>query len=159
QKIIALIQHAQGVRAPSQRFTDKFGTPYTWLVLALTAMMFFIWWLALGVAPFQNIDGSKSAFYRAMTLLVVMSPCALALSIPSAILAAIAWSARHGILFRGGAAIEKLAEIDVVCMDKTGTLTEGELRVGAVESFPPGREIEVLKIAVTLEAHSNHPIA
>src|SRR4051794_17964419 len=94
-----------------------------------------------------------------MTLLVVMSPCALALSIPSAILAAIAWSARHGILFRGGAAIEKLAEVDVVCMDKTGTLTEGELRVGAVESFPPGREIDILKIAVTLEAQSNHPIA
>ena len=159
QKIISLIQNAQHLRAPSQRFTDKFGTPYTWLVLGLTAAMFFVWWLAFGIAPFENHDGQKSAFYRAMTLLVVMSPCALALSIPSAILAAIAWSARHGILFRGGAAIEKLAEVDVVCMDKTGTLTEGELRVGAVESFPPGREDEVLKIAVTLESHSNHPIA
>ncbi len=94
-----------------------------------------------------------------MTLLVVMSPCALVLSIPSAILAAIAWGARHGILFRGGAAIEKLAEVDVVCMDKTGTLTEGELRVTAVESFPPGRDAEVARIAITLEAHSNHPIA
>jgi Cd2+/Zn2+-exporting ATPase len=88
-----------------------------------------------------------------------MSPCALVLSIPSAILAAIAWGARRGILFRGGAAIEKLAEVDLVAMDKTGTLTEGNLRVGQVESFPPGREKEVLSLAVTLDAHSNHPIA
>ncbi|WP_256200341.1 HAD-IC family P-type ATPase [Verrucomicrobium spinosum] len=101
QKIIALIQHAQHLRAPSERFTDKFGTRYTWLVMGITATMFFIWWLGMGKPPFQNIGEEKSAFYRAMTLLVVMSPCALALSIPSAILAAIAWGARHGILFRG----------------------------------------------------------
>jgi Cd2+/Zn2+-exporting ATPase len=94
-----------------------------------------------------------------MTLLVVMSPCALVLSIPSAILAAIAWGARHGILFRGGAAIEKLAEVDVIAMDKTGTLTEGELKVTKIESFPAGREDDVLRIAVNLESNSNHPIA
>src|SRR4029453_7370279 len=75
------------------------------------------------------------------------------------ILAAIAWGARHGILFRGGAAIEKLADVQVVCMDKTGTLTEGELKVKVVESFPPGRETEVARIAVTLEYQSNHPLA
>jgi Cd2+/Zn2+-exporting ATPase len=159
QKIITLIQHAQHLRAPSERFTDRFGTRYTWLALGVTAVMFFVWWLALHVPPFQNTEESKSAFYRAMTLLVVMSPCALALSIPSAILAAIAWGARHGILFRGGAAIEKLAEVDVVCMDKTGTLTEGELRVTSVESFPPGHESEVARIAVSLDSQSNHPIS
>ncbi len=75
-----------------------------------------------------------------MTLLVVASPCALVLSIPSAVLAAIAWGARHGILFRGGAAVEKLAGVNIVALDKTGTLTTGELRVETVESFPPGRE-------------------
>lgn len=159
QKIIALIQHAQHLRAPSERFTDKFGTRYTWLVLGVTTVMFLVWWLALGKPPFQNAGDEKSAFYRAMTLLVVMSPCALALSIPSAILAAIAWGARHGILFRGGAAIEKLAEVDVVAMDKTGTLTEGELRVTSVESFPPGREAEVARLAFTLDGQSNHPIS
>lgn len=159
QKIITLIQHAQHLRAPSERFTDKFGTRYTWLVLSITATMFFVWWLAFGIPPFENVAETKSAFYRAMTLLVVMSPCALALSIPSAILAAIAWGARHGILFRGGAAIEKLAEINVVCMDKTGTLTEGELRVTSVESFPAGHETEVARIAVTLDGQSNHPIS
>jgi len=159
QKIIHLIQNAQHLRAPSQRFTDRFGTSYTVGTLAAVVVMFFVWWFAFKIAPFENTGQSKSAFYRAMTLLVVMSPCALVLSIPSAILAAIAWGARRGILFRGGAAIEKLAEVDTVAMDKTGTLTEGELKVSKVESFPPGREAEVLRIAVTLEANSNHPIA
>jgi Cd2+/Zn2+-exporting ATPase len=159
QKIIHLIQNAQHLKAPSQRFTDRFGTRYTVITLATVLAMFFIWWLALDVPPFQDDSGGKSAFYRAMTLLVVMSPCALVLSIPSAILAAIAWGARRGILFRGGAAIEKLAEADTVAMDKTGTLTEGELRVHQVESFPPGKEDDVLRIAVTMETNSNHPIA
>ena len=94
-----------------------------------------------------------------MTLLVVSSPCALVLSIPSAVLAAIAWGARHGILFRGGAAVEKLAEVNIVCLDKTGTLTTGELRVERVESFPPGREKEIARLAYSLEKLSTHPLA
>ena len=94
-----------------------------------------------------------------MTLLVVASPCALVLSIPSAVLAAIAWSARHGILFRGGAAVEKLAGVNTVALDKTGTLTTGELRVETVESFPPGRETEVAQLAFSLERLSTHPLA
>lgn len=158
-KIITLIQTAQHMRAPSQRFTDRFGTRYTILTLSIVAGMFCVWWLGFGISPFENVESSKSSFYRAMTLLVVMSPCALVLSIPSAILAAIAWGARHGVLFRGGAAIEKLAEVDVIAMDKTGTLTEGELKVTKVESFPAGREEDVLRIAVSLESNSNHPIA
>jgi Zn2+/Cd2+-exporting ATPase len=158
-KIITLIQTAQHLRAPSQRFTDRFGTRYTILTLSVVALMFFVWWLGFGIPPFENTAVSKSSFYRAMTLLVVMSPCALVLSIPSAILAAIAWGARRGVLFRGGAAIEKLAEVDVIAMDKTGTLTEGELKVTKIESFPAGRERDVLRIAVSLEANSNHPIA
>src|SRR5213596_2850569 len=94
-----------------------------------------------------------------MTLMVGASPCALVLSIPSAILAAIAWGARHGVLFRGGAAIEKLADIDAVALDKTGTLTTGELAVVGCEGYPPGRERYVLQLAYTLEAKSQHPLA
>jgi Cd2+/Zn2+-exporting ATPase len=159
QKIIRLIQTAQKLKAPSQRFTDRFGGNYTLIVLALTGAMFLVWWLGFGLPPFTSAEGQSSAFYRAMTLLVVASPCALVLSIPSAILAAIAWGARHGVLFRGGAAIEKLAEIDTVALDKTGTLTTGELAVVSVESFPPGRERELLELAYALERHSHHPIA
>ena len=164
QRIIQLIREAQHLKAPAQRFTDKFGTPYTYGILALTLVMFFVWWRGFGDTPFRSSVGpagavSKSAFYKAMTLLVVSSPCALVLSIPSAVLAAIAWSARRGILFRGGAAVENLAEVSVVAMDKTGTLTTGELRVERVESFPPGREADVAQLAFSLERHSTHPLA
>lgn len=158
QKVIRLIRDAQHLKAPSQRFTDKFGTSYTIGILSLTAGMFFVWWLAFDIRPFTNSEEGFSAFYRAMTLLVVASPCALVLSIPSAILAAIAWGARHGILFRGGAAIEKLAEVDLVALDKTGTLTTGEMEVDSIESFPPGREQEAAELAYSLESHGSHPI-
>jgi Cd2+/Zn2+-exporting ATPase len=159
QKIIALIKDAQQQKAPAQQFTDKFGTIYTYIILGVSLAMFFVWWLALGLAPFTNAAASHSAFYRAMTLLVVASPCALVLSIPSAVLAAIAWGARHGILFRGGAAVEKMAEINIVALDKTGTLTTGELRVEKVESFPPGHENEIVRLAYSLEKLSTHPLA
>lgn len=159
QRIIRLIQTAQRLKAPSERFTDRFGVGYTYLVLGVTTLMFFVWWLAFGIAPFDSSAESRSAFYRAMTLLVVASPCALVLSIPSAILAAIAWGARHGILFRGGAAIEKLADVDLVALDKTGTLTTGDLEVVGIESFPAGKEHEILELAYALERNSQHPIA
>ncbi len=160
QKIIRLIREAQQRKAPAQRFTDRFGTAYTYSVLGLALGMFFVWWLAAGLSPFTSPPGGRpSAFYHAMTLLVVASPCALVLSIPSAVLAAIAWGARHGILFRGGAAVEKLAGVSVVALDKTGTLTTGELRVERVESFPPGREAEAAAAAFSLARLSAHPLA
>jgi len=159
QKIIALIKEAQQQKAPAQQFTDKFGTIYTYIILGVSLAMFFVWWLILGLLPFTSAVESHSAFYRAMTLLVVASPCALVLSIPSAVLAAIAWGARHGILFRGGAAVEKLAEVNIVALDKTGTLTTGELRVEKVESFPPGRENETAQLAYSLDRLSTHPLA
>jgi Cd2+/Zn2+-exporting ATPase len=159
QKIIRLIQTAQKLKAPSERFTDKFGTGYTYAVIGGAAFMFLVWWLGFKLPAFENTPETRSAFYRAMTLMVVASPCALVLSIPSAILAAIAWGARNGVLFRGGAAIEKLADIKVVALDKTGTLTTGELSVVGSESYPPGREREILELAYALEAKSHHPIA
>lgn len=159
QKIIRLIKEAQHLKAPSQRFTDKFGSSYTYAILAMTLVMFFVWWLVFKLPPFTSTVETRSAFYKAMTLLVVASPCALVLSIPSAVLAAIASGARRGVLFRGGAAVENLADIQIVAMDKTGTLTTGELRVEHVESFPPGREREVAEIACALERLSTHPLA
>jgi Cd2+/Zn2+-exporting ATPase len=159
QKIIHLIREAQRQKAPAQQFTDRFSSYYTYSVLGLSLAMFFVWWLGFGQAPFASKEAGHSAFYHTMTLLVVASPCALVLSIPSAVLAAIAWGARHGILFRGGAAVEKLAGVTTVALDKTGTLTTGELRVERVESFPPGREIEVARLAYSLERLSTHPLA
>jgi len=159
QKIITLIKEAQQQKAPEQRFTDKFSTGYTYFALLGSLGMFFVWWRGFGQAAFISTPEAKSAFYHTMTLLVVASPCALVLSIPSAVLAAIAWGAGHGVLFRGGAAVEKLAEVGVVCLDKTGTLTTGELKVEKIESLPPGREAELLSIAYSLEKLSTHPLA
>src|SRR5260370_1369001 len=104
QKIIRLIKEAQQQKAPAQRFTDQFSRLYTYLVLVLSFAMFFVWWLGFGLSPFETVGTDKSAFYRTMTLLVVASPCALVLSIPSAVLAAVACGPGHGVLFRGGAA-------------------------------------------------------
>jgi Cd2+/Zn2+-exporting ATPase len=159
QKIIKLIKEAQQQKAPAQKFADKFSTYYTYGVLGLSLVMFFVWRGYYHLPAFDSVGVIRSAFYRTMTLLVVSSPCALVLSIPSAVLAAIAFGARHGILFRGGAAVEKLAEVNVVCLDKTGTLTTGELRVETVESFPPGREAGVARLAYSLEKLSTHPLA
>ncbi|MGH8022999.1 MAG: heavy metal translocating P-type ATPase, partial [Limisphaerales bacterium] len=159
QRIIKLIREAQQQKAPSQRFTDKFSARYTYFALGLSVVMFFVWWLGFHLPAFSDAAGGRSAFYRTMTLLVVSSPCALVLSIPSAILAAIAFGARHGILFRGGAAVEKLADVRTVALDKTGTLTTGELRVETVETFPVGREKELARLAYSIEKLSTHPLA
>jgi len=158
-KIITLIQQAQESKAPSQRFTDRFSTGYTYVILSMSVGMFFVWWKVMGSPPFVSLHGEPSAFYKAMTLLVVASPCALVLSIPSAVLTGIAAGAKNGVLFRGGFAIEKLAEINRVAMDKTGTLTTGELDVTNIQSVPSGREKEILQAAASLAHHSTHPVS
>ena len=159
QKVIGLIESAQKLRAPAQRFTDKFGTHYTYGILALCAAMWAVWHFALGLPAFvSTATGGHSAFYRAMTLLVVASPCALVLSIPSAILSAIAAGARRGVLFRGGAALENLAKINVVALDKTGTLTAGDLQLTAAETFQ-GDEPTLRRMAFNLARFSDHPLS
>ena len=121
--ILRLIREAQEQKAPAQRFTDKFGTRYTQAILTLSFVMFLLWW---GMEGWLK-SAVGTAFYKTMTLLVVASPCALVLSIPSAILAGIAAGARRGVLFRGGSPIERLGTVKRVALDKTRTLTTGEI--------------------------------
>ncbi len=158
-RVIRLIREAQESKAPSQRFTDRFGTGYTYLILGVSVAMFLVWWLGMGAAPFADTGAGRSAFYRAMTLLVVASPCALVLSIPSAVLAGIACGARHGVLFRGGSAIERLGEVTRVALDKTGTLTTGDLAVARVEAAGGGDGKAVLACAAALARLSAHPVS
>ncbi len=158
QKVIRMIGEAQHLKAPVQRFTDRFGTGYTAFVIAACVALFLVCWQGLGVPAFFAEGSTRSAFYRAMTLLTVLSPCALVLSVPSAILSTIACGARHGVLFRGGAAVENLADIRTVAMDKTGTLTEGVLQRVGTEVFV-GTEAEALQLAGSLAALSTHPIS
>lgn len=149
-RILALIRTAQQQKAPAQRFTDTFSRYYTWIVLGLSAVVFAI---LFSQKPFNE------AFYRTMTLLVVASPCALVLSIPSAILVAIAAGARNGILFRGGVAIENLASVNQFAFDKTGTLTSGALVVRKIDIFGERKEEECLAVAAAVSRFSTHPLA
>jgi len=158
-RIIELITEAQKSKAPSQRFTDRFGTAYTIGILLLSLGMFLIWHLGMSIPAFLSEEGQKSAFYRAMTLLVVCSPCALVISIPSAILAGIASGARRGILFRGGIAVENLADITRLAMDKTGTLTNGELDLVDIETNQPDSDQQLLDHAAALSLNSTHPLS
>ncbi|MGZ5023902.1 MAG: heavy metal translocating P-type ATPase, partial [Chthoniobacterales bacterium] len=158
QKIVNLIERAQHLKAPSQRFSDRFGTGYTYFVLLSCLAFFLVGWLVLKWPPFLVNAGRASAFYRAMTLLVVMSPCALVLSVPSAILSAIASGARRGVLFRGGAAIETLADVRTVALDKTGTLTHGVPVLVRIDSLC-GNENDLVGAAYNMSRLSNHPLS
>ena len=151
QRILSLIQTAQQQKAPAQRFTDSFSRYYTWVALSLSALLFVI--LLAIHKPLAD------AFYRTMTLLVVASPCALVLSIPSAILVAIAAGARNGILFRGGVAIENLAGVNQFAFDKTGTLTKGTLVVSKIDILDGRSENSALSIAAAVARFSTHPLA
>ncbi len=150
-RILSLIEMAQQQKAPAQRFTDTFSRYYTWFALSLAALVFCI--LLILHRPVAD------SFYRTMTVLVVASPCALVLSIPSAILVAIAAGARRGILFRGGVAIENLAGATQFAFDKTGTLTKGRLVVERIAALNPQTQDEVLQMAASVAQFSTHPLA
>ncbi|MFN2322859.1 MAG: heavy metal translocating P-type ATPase [Trueperaceae bacterium] len=149
-RMVQLVTEAQAAKAPSERFSDWFGQRYTVWVLAGTAAALAAFF-ALGLP-------ASEAFYRAATLLVVASPCAVVISVPAAVLSALAASARRGVLFKGGGALESLAAVDAIAFDKTGTLTRGVMTVTDV--VPLGvDEGELLRVATALEHASEHPIA
>lgn len=149
-QMIKLVTEAQAKRSPSERFSDWFGERYTIVVLVGTAVAL-LGFILFGI-PYAE------AFYKAATLLVVASPCAIVISVPAAILSALAASAKRGMLFKGGAALETFAGIDIVAFDKTGTLTEGKMQVKQV--VPLGvSEHQLVQLAASLEAHSEHPLA
>ena len=148
-RMIALVTEAQAARAPSERFSEWFGQRYTVAVLAGSALAFLVF-LQLGWA-------TNDALYRAATLLVAASPCAIVISVPAAILSALAAAARGGVLFKGGAALETLASVDTFAFDKTGTLTTGKAEVTGIVARVP--DTEFLSLIAGLEAQSEHPIA
>lgn len=150
--IIHLVEEAQSEKAPSQRFTDWFGARYTAGVLLVSAAAIVIPFLFFSV-PFDL------AFYRAMTLLVVASPCAVVISIPVAIMSSIAGGARNGVLIKGGAHLEEMGKIRAIAFDKTGTLTIGRPQLTDIIAAPGRGETEVLILAASAERGSEHPLA
>lgn len=149
-RMITLVTEAQAKRSPSERFSDWFGERYT-LVVLLGSVLGLVGFL---IAGFPLAE----ALYKAATLLVVASPCAIVISVPAAILSALAASARKGMLFKGGAALETFAHVDTIAFDKTGTLTTGKMVVMKMEAMQVS-ESELLRIAKALEVHSEHPLA
>ena len=149
-RMIRLVTEAQAARAPSERFSEWFGQRYTVAVLvgSVAAYLGLLWW---GL-PHQT------ALYRAATLMVAASPCAIVISVPAAILSALSAAARGGVLFKGGAALETLAEVKSFAFDKTGTLTTGRAEVARIVS-PDLSEDAFLQLLAGLEAQSEHPIA
>ena len=151
-RMVRLVESAQSERANSEQFTDWFGQRYTIVVLLGTVAVFLL-------AHYGYGDSWNQAVYRAMTALVVASPCAVVISIPAAILSAIAGAARGGVLFKGGSHLERTAVLRAIAFDKTGTLTMGRPGLTSVLTAPGVSETELLATAATLESHSKHPLA
>lgn len=151
-RMVKLVEEAQSERAASEQFTDWFGQRYTWVVLA--GSMAILW----GGVLLLNEPFSK-AFYRAMTVLVVGSPCAVVISIPAAILSAITSAARGGVLFKGGSHLERAALLKTMAFDKTGTLTLGRPRLVDAVATAGISENDLISAGASLEKHSEHPLA
>jgi Zn2+/Cd2+-exporting ATPase len=152
QRILELVLEAQESRQPLQRMIDKFSTPYAVSVFAV-AIGALAWFALIERAPFS------SAAYKAITLLVVASPCALVLSTPTATLCGLSRAARGGVLIKGGDALERLASITRIALDKTGTLTTGQIEVTKVEPIGAIDVEGLLRVAYAAEMRSTHPIA
>ncbi len=149
-RIIALVEEAQAAQPPAQRMIDRFGQLYAVGVIAAAAGTYAV--LRALAAP------GDVAFYRAITLLVVASPCAVVIATPAAVLSAIAAGARQGVLFKGGVHLEQLAAVRTVVFDKTGTLTAGKPIVTDVIPVV-GDSREILQLAGALEQRSEHALA
>ncbi len=151
-RVVSMVEEAQVQKSPTQRLTDRIERTFVPLVLAGVFLLIVVP-SVLGVLPF------KVAFIRAMTILVAASPCALAISTPSAVLSGIAQAARHGVLIKGGVHLENLGSVKAIGFDKTGTLTLGQLEVTDIIPIGETDEDDLLRIAGAAESRSGHPLA
>jgi Cd2+/Zn2+-exporting ATPase len=150
-RLVKLVHEAQTQKSPTQRFTDRFEKYFVPSVLGL---------VVISLGAFLVVDETFSdSFYRAMAVLVAASPCALAISTPSAVLSGVARAAKSGVLIKGGRPLEDLGVLTALAFDKTGTLTKGEPKLTGVVTLGNTNEHELLQIAVAVESLSDHPLA
>jgi Cd2+/Zn2+-exporting ATPase len=167
-RLVQMVEEAQEKRAPTQRFVDRFAKVYTPLVMLIAGLVAIVPPLFFS-QPFWNPgDGSLGWFYRALALLVVACPCALVISVPVTVISAISNGAGRGILFKGGAYLERMSQIKAFALDKTGTLTEGSpsvviVRAAACQNGSQGGSCgpcdDLLSLASSVERRSEHPLA
>ncbi|NNF43125.1 MAG: cation-translocating P-type ATPase [Phycisphaerales bacterium] len=152
QRILDLVLEAHESRQPVQRVIDRFSTPYTLTVMVVAVAAL------IGFVVVAELSATAAA-YRAITLLVVASPCALVISTPTATLCGLSRAARAGVLIKGGDALERLSNVSRIVMDKTGTLTKGQIEVMHVHPVAAADTDALLSIAFGAEEQSTHPIA
>ncbi|MDD2765484.1 MAG: heavy metal translocating P-type ATPase [Opitutaceae bacterium] len=151
-RIIRLVQDAQEQKAPAQRFVDLFAKYYTPAVTVVA--------LAVFLGPPLLLGGDWSQWlYRACVLLIITCPCALVISTPVSIVAGLTALARRGVLVKGGAHLETIGRLQVLALDKTGTITEGKPRVLGVELVASQSADDVVRLAAAVDVHSAHPLA
>ena len=151
-RIARAVQEAQAQQAPVQRFIDRFARFYTPAVVLLA--------LGVAIAPPLLLGAPFSPWlYKALVLLVIACPCALVISTPVTVVSGLAAAARRGILVKGGVHLEAGRKLRVIALDKTGTLTHGKPQVTDVVPLGSRSESQVLQLAASLEAHSEHPVA
>ncbi len=151
-KILDLVQNASAKKAPTENFITKFARYYTPAVVMLAIVVAFVPPLLLDQEFYKWI-------YRSLVFLVISCPCALVVSVPLGFFGGIGAASRAGILIKGGNYLEALNDVDIIVMDKTGTLTKGVFKVSNIVTSDEFKEEEVLKFAAIGEIHSNHPIA
>ncbi len=152
-RIIHAVEQAQGSRAPTQQFVDRFASIYTPAVFALA--------LAVCLLTPWLMDWTwMQAIYKALVLLVIACPCALVISTPVTVVSGLAAAARRGILIKGGVHLEGARKIKVIALDKTGTITQGKPKLVATEVLPSAQDAsQVLRWAADLAGHSDHPVS
>lgn len=150
-RLIKMVNEVETQKSPTQRLTKKFEKWYVPLVIIVVFLLCFAYLII--------DEGFNNSLYRAITVLVAASPCALAISTPSAVLSGIARAAQKGVLIKGGKALEDLGEITTMAFDKTGTLTEGKPKLTNVIPINNFDENELIRIVLEVESLSNHPLA
>ena len=150
-RLVKLVKEAESQKSPTQQLTDRFERYFVPFVLVLVIALIFSYLI--------TSETFTETFYRAMVVLVAASPCALAISTPSAVLAGVARAARQGVLVKGGRPLEDLGSLTAVAFDKTGTLTEGRPKLTHVIPYGDTTETRLITIAVAVEQLSDHPLA
>lgn len=150
-RVVTMVHEAETQQSKTQRFAENFERVFVPIVLASVVALLFAW--VVIHEPFS------ASFYRAMAVLVAASPCALAISTPSAVLSGVARAARGGVLIKGGAPLEDLGRVVAIAFDKTGTLTEGRPRLTDIVPIDDSTRAELLETAIAAESLSDHPLA